>query len=62
MGPDMVPRAEIQRRFKAIQAAGVVEVDIFRLGPFSYGDNLLNGGWMDALAAWRSAPLSENSS
>lgn len=53
----MVPPTEIQRRFEAIQAAGVLEVDMFRLGPFSYGENLLNGGWMEALAAWRSAPL-----
>jgi hypothetical protein len=55
--PHMIPRAEIQRRFKAIQAAGILEVDIFRLGPFGYGENLLNGGWMEALATWRSAPL-----
>jgi hypothetical protein len=55
--PHAIPRAEIERRFRAIQAAGVLEVDVFRMGPSAYGRNLLDGGWMDALATWRAAPL-----
>jgi hypothetical protein len=59
--PHEVPRQEIKRRFSAIQAAGVLEVDVFRMGPFAYGRNLLRGGWLEALAAWRVAPLATKS-
>jgi len=52
-----VPRAEIKRRFAVIQAAGAVEVDIFRMGPLAYGLNLLQGGWIEELAAWMAVPL-----
>ncbi len=42
---------------QALQRVGVLEVDVFRMGPFAYGQNLLHGGWMEALQAWRSTPL-----